>query len=171
MGEASTAGASTVRLADLDPGFKKRIMETPGGEHLLRCFACGTCTAGCPVREVDERYNPRRIVRMAILGMKDRILKSDFIWMCSTCYSCEERCPQDVKLTDVMTAIKNLAVKEGHILPAYTAQIELIKGSGRLYEIDEFDNKKREKAGLPALDQKVDEVAKIIELTGIGTKE
>ncbi|MHC4253956.1 MAG: 4Fe-4S dicluster domain-containing protein [Planctomycetota bacterium] len=168
VGESTASEAPVVRLAELDPAFKKQIMETPGGEHLLRCFACGTCTAGCPVREVDERYNPRRIVRMALLGMKDRVLKSDFIWMCSTCYSCEERCPQDVKLTDVMNAIKNLAVKEGHIHPAYTAQIDLIKASGRLYEIDEFDNKKREKAGLPALEPKVDEVASIIDLTGIG---
>ena len=171
MGESTTAEAPVVRLADLDPDFKNQVRAMPGGENLTRCYACGTCTAGCPVREIDERYNPRRIIRMVLLGMKDRVLKSDFIWMCSTCYSCEERCPQDVKLTDVMNAIKNLAVKEGHIHPAYTAQVDLIKGSGRLYEIDEFDNKKREKAGLPALDTKVDEVAKIIDLRGIGKKE
>jgi heterodisulfide reductase subunit C len=171
MGEAGTAEAPVVRLAEMDPGFREQVRAMPGGENLTRCYACGTCTAGCPVREIDERYNPRKIIRMVLLGMKDRVLKSDFIWMCSTCYSCEERCPQDVKLTDVMNAIKNLAVKEGHIHPAYTAQIGLIKGSGRLYEIDEFDNKKRQKAGLPALDTKVDEVARIIDLTGIGGSE
>ena len=168
MTEPSASEPPVVRLSECDPDFKNQVRSTPGGEHLMRCYACGTCTAGCPVREIDERYNPRRIVRMVLLGMKDRVLDSDFIWMCSTCYSCEERCPQDVKLTDVMTAIKNLAVREGHIHPAYTAQIDLVKGSGRLYEIDEFDNKKRQKAGLPALEQKVEEVAKIIDLTGIG---
>ena len=170
MGEASAAEPRVIRVCDLDPDFKNQVSSMPGGENLTRCFACGTCTAGCPVREIDERYNPRKIIRMVILGMKERVLKSDFIWMCSTCYSCEERCPQDVRLTDVMNAVKNLAVREGHMHPAYAAQVELIRGSGRLYEIDEFDNKKREKAGLPALQPKVDEVAKIIDLTGIGKK-
>ena len=170
MAESGAIQAGVVRLAELDPDFKNQVRAMPGGEHLTRCYACGTCTAGCPVREVDERYNPRRIVRMVLLGMKQRVLESDFIWMCSTCYSCEERCPQDVKLTDVMNAIKNLAVKEGHIHPAYTAQIGLIRASGRLYEIDDFDNKKRSKAGLPELETKIDEVAQAIDLAGIGKK-
>ncbi len=171
MEEGSATQTKVVRLAELDPDFRDQVRAMPGGEHLTRCYACGTCTAGCPVREVDDRYNPRRIVRMVLLGMKQRVLESDFIWMCSTCYSCEERCPQDVRLTDVMNAIKNLAVKEGHIHPAYTAQIGLIKGSGRLYEIDDFDNKKRAKAGLPTLESKLDEVARIIDLTGIGGRD
>ena len=170
MGEASAAESRVIRVSDLDPDFKNQVRSMPGGENLTRCFACGTCTAGCPVREIDERYNPRRIVSMVILGMKERVLESEFIWMCSTCYSCEERCPQDVRLTDVMNAVKNLAVREGHMHPAYAAQVELIRGSGRLYEIDDFDNKKREKAGLPALQPRVEEVAKIIDLTGIGKK-
>ena len=54
----------------LDPDFKLLIAREPGGEHIKRCFSCGTCTAGCPVREVTDRYNPRKIIRMAILGMK-----------------------------------------------------------------------------------------------------
>jgi heterodisulfide reductase subunit C len=156
-----------LRLVKLDPDFGKQVRAMPGGEHLMSCYACGTCTAGCPVREVDDRYNPRKIVRMVLLGMKQRVLESDFIWMCSTCYSCEERCPQDVRLTDVMNAIKNLAVKEGHIHPAYAAQIDLVRGSGRLYEIDEFDNKKRSQAGLPILETTFDEVASIMDLTGV----
>ena len=170
MGESTTDSPRVVRVSDLDPDFRNQVRAMPGGENLTRCFACGTCTAGCPVREIDERYNPRKIIRMVILGMKERVLNADFIWMCSTCYSCEERCPQDVRLTDVMNAVKNLAVREGHIHPAYSAQVDLIRGSGRLYEIDDFDNKKREKAGLPSLTPKVDEVAKLIDLAGAGRK-
>ena len=51
-----------------------------------------------------------------------------------------------------MNAIKNVAVKEGFIHPSYTAQVEALKKFSRLYEVGEFENKKRQKIGLPALD-------------------
>jgi heterodisulfide reductase subunit C len=50
-----------------------------------------------------------------------------------------------------MTLLKNLAVKEGHIPPGVRAQMDLLKGEGRIYPIDDFDNKKRNKMGLPSL--------------------
>ena len=56
---------------------------------------------------------------MVILGMRDRVLSSDFIWLCTQCETCEERCPQDVLIPEVMDVIKNLAVKEGYIEESY----------------------------------------------------
>jgi heterodisulfide reductase subunit C2 len=152
-----------IKVNELDANFKHEVAKVPGGEHVKACFACGTCTASCPIREIDDRYNPRKIIRMVLLGMKDEVLKSDFIWLCSTCYSCYERCPQDAKITDIMTALKNMAVANGYLPPAFKMQADLLKANGRLYEIDEFDNKKREKMGLPMVKQKQEEVAKIME--------
>jgi heterodisulfide reductase subunit C len=151
----------------LVPKFKYDVACEPGGENIKLCFGCGICTASCPIREVDSRYNPRRIIRMVLLGMKDRVLRSDFIWLCSSCYACSERCPQGVRFTDVMNAIKNLAVKEGFIHPAFVLQVDMIKKSGRLYEIDEFDNNKRCAAGLPAVTKTRMYTARISALTGL----
>lgn len=156
-----------ISVEDLDPHFKYEVAKMPGGENIKYCFTCGTCTAGCPVRQIDERYNPRRIIRMILLGMRDEVLKSDFIWLCSTCYTCQERCPQDVKITDLMNAVKNLAVKEGYIPPVMVEQLKLIKEHGKIYEIDEFDNKKREKAGLPRIPSKIEDVKKVYTVTHI----
>ena len=151
----------------LVPRFKYDVAAEPGGENIKLCFACGICTASCPIREVDDRYNPRRIIRMVLLGMKDRVLKSDFIWLCSSCYACTERCPQGVRFTEVMNAIKNLAVKEGHIHPSYLMQVNIIKKAGRLYEIDDFDNNKRTSLGLPVVAKAKMFSAKISALTGL----
>lgn len=154
-------------MSGLSPKFKYEVASEPGGENIKFCFACGICTASCPIRSIDERYNPRKIIRMVLLGMKERVLKSDFIWLCSCCYSCAERCPQGVRFTDVMHAIKNLAVKAGYIPPPYLQQISILKQQGRLYEIDEFDNNKRESLGLPKIPPAKGFTKRIIELTGI----
>ena len=156
-------------VSELDPKFKYEIASIPGGEHIKRCFMCGTCSAGCPVHELSDDYNPRKIIRMILLGMRDKVLSSNFVWLCSTCYTCRERCPQDVKLSDIMTAVRNIAVKEGYIHPAYLRQVELIRTQGKLYEIDEFDNRRRERVGLPPLPTGNKQAGKILEATGLNT--
>ena len=119
------------------------------------------------MHELSDEYNPRKIIRMILLGMRDKVLSSDFVWLCSTCYTCRERCPQDVRISDIMIAVRNIAVKEGHIHPSYLRQLELIKTQGKLYEIDEFDNRRRERAGLPPLPMRNEHSGKILEATGL----
>jgi len=155
----------------LDPNFKFLIAQEPGGENIRRCFSCGTCTAGCPVREVTDRYNPRRIIRMAILGMKKEVLSSQFIWLCSSCYTCFERCPQDVKIPELMNAIKNIAVKEGYLPPSMKIQLELLSSFGRLLEITDFENEKRKEWDLPLLQEKTEDVKKILKGLGFHREE
>ena len=156
-----------IDVSKLEANFKFEIAGEPGGENVMACFACGTCTAGCPVREINSDYNPRRIIRMVLLGMKDRVLSSDFVWLCSACYTCDERCPQDVKIPEVMRVLRNLAVREGNIHPSYAQQVKLIGSQGRLYEIDEFDNRTRQRLGLPAIHTERDEVEEIFRITGV----
>jgi heterodisulfide reductase subunit C len=139
------------RLNDLDPSFKEQVARQPGGEGLRVCFGCKACTAICPIEPVDKRYDPRKIIRMALLGMKKEVLEADFIWLCSSCYGCQEVCPQNVCFTEVMFAIKNLAVAEGSVPPGLAAQKTLLKQHGRLYEVTDFENEKREKLGLPKI--------------------
>jgi heterodisulfide reductase subunit C len=61
------------------------------------------------VRKLDEKYNPRRLIRMAILGMKDEVYRSEFVWMCSYHTTCQHRCPQGVNIGEVADAVARLA--------------------------------------------------------------
>jgi len=140
-----------IDLENADPGFRKELAEQPGGEKITACFTCRTCVASCPIAAVNDRFNPLRIIRMALYGLRKEVLESDFIWLCSSCYSCQERCPQGVNITEFMTLLKNMAVKEGHVPAGVKAQKDIITDKGRIYSIDEFDNKKRNKIDLPSL--------------------
>ena len=156
-----------IDLNKIDKDFRKKIMAEPGGENLMKCFACGTCTAGCPVRAVDITYNPRKIIHLLLLGQKERVLENDFIWLCSSCYTCAERCPQDVKIADIMNAVKNVAVKEGIIHPSYIEQIKALVEKGALYEIGDFENKKRKQYDLPELNYETEFIEEVIKIQGL----
>jgi heterodisulfide reductase subunit C len=158
---------SVLVITKLDPKFKNEVSNVPGGRNIKRCFQCGTCNVGCPVREIEEKYNPRKIIRMAVLGMRERVLSSDFIWLCSACYTCQERCPQDVRIPEVMNALKNLAVKEGYIHSSFAKRMELIETQGRLFPITKFDNTKRKELGLPQIPPENKEVQELFKLTGL----
>jgi heterodisulfide reductase subunit C len=94
--------------------FADQVRASPGGEKLTHCFSCGTCTATCPINWVEENYNPRRIIKMVMMGMKEQVLSDPVIWLCSACDICYRRCPQDVRISDVMKAIRSVAIREGY---------------------------------------------------------
>lgn len=99
-------------------------------------------------------YTPRQIAEMIHLGLRREVLQSSTIWLCGTCYMCYERCPQGVKLTEVLNAIKNLAVKEGYPVPAvYEKMVSTLLKAGRIYEVSDFINEDRELMGLPRLER------------------
>ena len=150
-----------VDLDQTDPDFIKELAAQAEGGEISACFTCQTCAASCPISALNERFNPAKIIRMALYGLKEEILESDFIWFCSSCYACQERCPQGVNITDFMTLLKNLAVKKGHAPAGIKAQMKIVTGEGRIYPLDDFDNKKRKKAGLPRLPTSCDVIGKL----------
>jgi heterodisulfide reductase subunit C len=169
--DKSNSGIEFIDVGRLEPGFRSEIVAEPGGERFMRCFSCGTCVAGCPVAGMTELYNPRRIVRMALLGMRQEVLTSEFVWLCSTCYTCYERCPQDVHIPELMNAIRNIAAREGHVPAAFRQQAELLRDHGRLYEITEYENERRAEQDLPQIHTETQDVHRILVRSGVLEEE
>ena len=141
----------SVKASEIKSDFKYKISKMHGGEKLMRCFQCGTCTADCPIARFSDTYRPRQIIRMAQLGLKDRVLDSDTLWLCAACFTCTDRCPQDVEVASVIRVLRNLAAEEGHIPQVFKDQCASILESGYAYKIPELKLKKRESSGLPPL--------------------
>ncbi|RJS72300.1 hypothetical protein CW713_00490 [Methanophagales archaeon] len=101
-----------IKTWELDPNFKNEIMGEAGGERLASCFQCSTCTLGCPITEIVPSYNPRKIIQMSLLGMRKEVLSNPDLWVCLICQTCTARCPQDVRIADVLSAIRRIAERE-----------------------------------------------------------
>ena len=157
----------TIDVKNLDRSFVDEVRNEPGGEDITKCFACGTCTVSCPVREYEEKFNPRRIIHMLLLGMRDEVLNSDFVWLCAGCVACQERCPQGITITELMMALKNIAVRHGIVHPGFAMQAAEVYKYGRLYEVGDL-NPRREKLGLPSLEEDPTAVREILNTTGVG---
>jgi heterodisulfide reductase subunit C len=140
-----------IKKQELDPKFKYEISKMHGGENLMRCFQCGTCTSDCPIAKFSEIYRPRTLIRMAQLGLKDKVLKSESLWLCASCYTCTDRCPQGIKVASIIRVLKNLAVKKGYAPAFLKEQAKNITETGYIFKIPTGRIKKREKIGLPQL--------------------
>lgn len=93
----------------------------------------------------------RGIIRKALLGLKEQVISAPELWYCTTCYTCTDRCPQDVKPTDVIKAIRNVAVAEGYMLAPHQKVAAKVVEAGHAVPLDkESWEKLREKVGLEA---------------------
>ena len=137
----------TIDLDNVNHELVNRVIEE-GGNDVVRCFQCGSCTADCPSAGI-EPFNVRRIVRAAILGVDELSKDSEDIWSCTTCFLCMERCPQDAKPTEVIVALRRLYSKEHGLLPGTRKASQNVWNTGHTVDIDDEIMKRREKLGLP----------------------
>jgi heterodisulfide reductase subunit C len=109
--------ASHMTLAD-------RVRAIPGGEHLYMCYSCGTCVSSCMIQLAGERsYNPRRLIQKVLNGLEQAAYEDRTTWLCSACDLCYPRCPQEIHISGVIGAIRELAIEAGHNSAIETAAV------------------------------------------------
>jgi len=124
----------------LDPDYRLlEQIEAQGPFQAGACFQCRKCTSGCPVTFAMDLY-PDEVIRLVILGQRETVLDCRTIWVCAACETCTTRCPNDVKIAELMDCLKEMAVHEGvpssqpRILALHETFLNNIKKRGRLYE-------------------------------------
>lgn len=80
-----------------------------GAADVSACFSCGTCTAICPLVGEDNTF-PRRMIRYAQVGMRDKLLSSKELWSCYACGECSDSCPTQAEPSEFMAAARRYAI-------------------------------------------------------------
>ena len=160
----------TITRDDIDVNFKNDIMAA-GAESVALCFQCGTCSGACPSGRRTP-YKIRQLVRRAVMGLKEDVISDDAIWMCTTCYECQERCPRGIKIVDVVKAVRNEAAKAGYMAPSHKATGSFVLKTGHGVPINPATRELRKKIGLSELPptthefpEALEEVQKITKIT------
>ena len=138
-----------VTRADVDENFKQEIMDA-GAETVAVCFQCGTCTGACPSGRRTP-YRIRQLVRRAVMGLKDDVISDDSIWMCTTCYECQERCPRGIKIVDIVKIVRNYAAQAGYMGQAHKMVGSFVIKTGHGVPINPETKELRKKVGLGEL--------------------
>jgi heterodisulfide reductase subunit C len=109
--------------------FRREVLRLAGPE-VQTCIQCGTCSASCPTAHL-MKPSIRRLIKLCLDGKKEEALKNDTIWLCTSCLLCTVRCPRGIRPKAVVSALKDLAEREG------------IKGKDQAYEqlfLDQIKN-------------------------------
>jgi len=128
-------------LTRLGEVFLQHIQSIPGGEKIKCCIQCGTCSGSCPTSYAMD-YTPREIIAALRAGQLDKVLMSNTIWLCASCYYCTVRCPSGIKLTDIMYELKRLGIEYGLYVRGgttpilSTAFLSLVDRYGRNFETE-----------------------------------
>jgi len=145
--------------------FREKLNQIIGGNHHNYCYQCGSCVAVCPSTRYSEDFNPRDIMLKTLLGDEEELIGPEsIIWKCTNCYSCYERCPQDVRPVEVIIALKNYCQQEG-LSPDLIEKFSItVEKTGRSVMLTRAVNRKRTELGLEEIGEiEVDELQKIIE--------
>ncbi|WP_296803960.1 CoB--CoM heterodisulfide reductase subunit C [uncultured Methanobrevibacter sp.] len=153
-----------------DPDFTAEFIDA-GIETVKHCFQCGTCSGSCPSGRRTP-YKVRQIVRKCLLGLKDEVIADDALWMCTTCYTCQERCLRSVKIVEIIKKARNVAAHAGYMAKPHKMTGVYVINTGHAVPINDNVKALRSKIGLSevpptthAYPEALEEVQKLCKIT------
>ena len=135
-------------------------------EDFSFCFKCGMCSSGCLVFDEFD-YKPHEIALTLAFGDTEKLIANETIWLCLTCLTCSERCPQGVEVAELLMDVKNDAIKAGFIPDSIREEALLFIDTGVVVPYTTASKRMRQQMKLPEPTKpNIEEVQKIMEVTG-----
>jgi heterodisulfide reductase subunit C2 len=125
-------------ISEVSSDILEEIIKDEALKYIRACYQCGRCTGGCPSGR-RTAIRTRQIIRKTLLGLEE-VLSDDDIWLCSTCYTCYERCPRSIPVTDIIIKLRNLASRKGFMKPAHKGLTHVLIKTGHGVPIGGTDN-------------------------------
>lgn len=142
--------------------------------NIERCYQCGQCTSVCPMGEQEQAYKIRKFLQMEKRGLaNEESMMLPFIFYCTTCYRCQDNCPQGVNIVDGVLEIRANAVHKGLMLEPHRKVAKMLYEHGHAVPVTSAVMKNRVLLGLyevpPTVhgsDEQLDEIRTLLKLTG-----
>jgi Fe-S oxidoreductase len=95
--------------------FYASLYKLPDGDRVQACLQCGTCSGICPFGYLMD-YPPSKMISALRAGVFEKVIKTDMVWMCVSCYACTNSCPAKIPLTPgLMTRAKEELLLAGNV--------------------------------------------------------
>ncbi|MFX0174523.1 MAG: 4Fe-4S dicluster domain-containing protein [Candidatus Hodarchaeota archaeon] len=135
--------------------------------HARICYQCSTCAGGCPVFRNNPEMNPRLIMEKIISGQVEEVLISSYVWNCSFCLTCTQRCPQGIDLAHLLVDLKNLFVRRGNTPVGVLDEMKILLQTGLTQKSSKMILNRRKKLNLPEIQYPdLTEIQKIMDVSG-----
>jgi Fe-S oxidoreductase len=83
--------------------------------NVRACIQCGRCSGGCPV-SIKSNLNVRKLVYLSLNDIRDPdCAEGAGIWECSTCSTCNDRCPKSVRPADLVVELRSKVIEAGRM--------------------------------------------------------
>ncbi len=140
-----------IHASEIDTLFRDELNKEIDTKKMILCINCNGCSTGCPMRNIVQDFNIKKYIRMASLGLKNRIINDELLWYCTTCYKCQERCPEEIHNVDLLLKFRTIAVSEGVMLEKHRDVASNVIKTGHAVPINNENINKRKILGLSEL--------------------
>ena len=89
---------------------KEDIMRI-GGVDPDKCMQCGKCSGACPSYDEME-YHPHQFAALVKKGQVEKLMSSNAMYKCLSCFACSERCPRNVEPSKIIEAVRLTVIRK-----------------------------------------------------------